>query len=110
MEIAPGVFVSSIGTDEWEPDEEVGGDVHVLCSSGGVEAGISRMSTSPTEPIEYTAEGRETLHVLEGAARIEIEGGPTLELTAGSMASIPAGAKATWHITAPFREFWVIAK
>ena len=109
MESAPGVFVSSTATDEWEPDPEVGGDVHVLCTDVGVEAGMSRFGTPLPEPIRYSPPGRETILVLEGAARIEIEDGPTLELTAGSIASIPAGAKTTWHVTTPFKEFWVIA-
>ena len=34
---------------------------------------------------------------------------PVLELTAGDMASLPAGACTTWHLTTPFKEFWVIA-
>jgi len=109
MEIAPGVFVSSTATEEWETDPEVGGEMHVLCTEVGVDAGMSRMTTPPSAPIEYTTPGRETVLVLEGTARIEIEGGPTLELTAGSLASIPAGAKTTWHVTAPFKEFWVMA-
>ena len=108
MEIAPGVFVSSTQTQEWEPDPEVGGDLHVLCAGVGVDAGMSRMTGPPSEPIEYSPPGRETLLVLEGSARIEIEGGPTLELSPGSIASIPAGAKTTWHVTRPFKEFWVI--
>jgi uncharacterized cupin superfamily protein len=45
---------------------------------------------------------------LEGAARIEIDDGPVLELGAGDIASLPAGARTTWHLTTPFREFWVI--
>lgn len=50
---------------------------------------------------------RESFLVLEGQVRIEIAGGPTLELRAGDIGSIPMGAKTTWHITAPYREFWV---
>jgi uncharacterized cupin superfamily protein len=109
MEMAPGVFVSSTATEEWESDPEVGGDVHVLCTDVGVDAGMSRMATPPPGPIEYTTPGRETILVLEGTARIQIEGGPTLELSAGDLASIPAGSKTTWHVTAPFKEFWVLA-
>ena len=45
-EIHPGVFVSSIDTDAWEPDEEVGGDVHILCTDVGIDAGMSRFMTS----------------------------------------------------------------
>jgi len=109
MGSASEVFVSSTATEEWEADPEVGGDVHVLCSGVGVEAGMSRMRGPLSEPIHYSPPGRETLLVLEGAARIEIEDGPTLDLTVGSIASIPAGAKTTWHVTTPFKEFWVIA-
>ena len=46
--------------------------------------------------------------ILEGTARIEIDGGATLNLEAGSVASLPAGTKTTWHIMAPFCELWVI--
>jgi uncharacterized cupin superfamily protein len=47
--------------------------------------------------------------VPEGAARIEIEGGPELELKGGDMACLPEGAVTTWHLTLPFKEFWVLA-
>ena len=55
-----------------------------------------------------TLEERETALVLEGAATIEIEGGPTLEVKEGDLFSIPEGASTTWHLTKPFREFWVL--
>ena len=107
MEPYPGVFVSSLSATAWEPDPEVGGEMHVLCGGHGAESGLSRFTES-TEPVRWTLPGRETLLVLEGAARIEIDGGPVLELTAGDMASLPAGASTTWYLTTPFREFWVI--
>jgi uncharacterized cupin superfamily protein len=47
--------------------------------------------------------------ILEGAVRIEIAGEATLDLETGDVASLPAGTQTTWHITAPFREFWVIS-
>ena len=108
MELVAGVFVSNLSTDQWEPDPEVGGELHVLCSGGDVEAGLSRYSNAPPEPVTYTLPKRETLLVLEGKATIEILGGPTLELKAGDMASLPKGAHTTWHIAAPYREFWVL--
>lgn len=101
------MFVSSVSADAWEPDPEVGGEMHVLCSGHGVESGLSRFTDS-TEPIRWTLPGRETILVLAGAARIEIEDGPVLDLTAGDIASLPAGARTTWHLTTPFKEFWVI--
>lgn len=107
MELGPGVFVSSLSTDQWEPDPDVGGEVHVLCTGVGVESGLSRYRDAPPDPIEYTLPERETLLVLEGEARIEIADGPTLELKTGDIASLPKGARTTWYLTAPYREFWV---
>lgn len=107
MELADGIFVSNLSTDRWEPDPEVGGEMHLLCSVSDAEAGLSQYATAPHEPVRYTLPKRETLLVLEGQARIEILNGPTLELTAGDIASLPKGAQTTWHITGPYREFWV---
>lgn len=106
MEVQPGVFRSSTGTTEWEPDEEIpGSDVHVLVDADGVQVGMSRM-TQPVAPIVYTPDRRETLVVLEGSVRIELASGTTLELGAGGMASIPAGVETTWHLSVPFKEIW----
>jgi uncharacterized cupin superfamily protein len=30
-------------------------------------------------------------------------------MRSGDIASLPAGTETTWHITAPFREFWVLS-
>ena len=81
--------------------------MHVLCDGYGIQSGLSRF-TEVTQPVTWTLPGRETLVVLEGAARIEIDGGPVLELTAGDIASLPAGARTTWYLTTPFKEFWII--
>ena len=43
-----------------------------------------------------------------GAAKIEIEDGPTLELGVGDIASMPEGAVTTWHLSPGFRELWVL--
>ncbi len=103
MEVGHGVFVSSLSTDQWEPDPDVGSEMHNLCRG----VGLSRYVDGPVNPVEYTTPERESFLVLEGHARIEIADGPTLELKAGDFASIPVGAKTTWHITVPYREFWV---
>ena len=47
--------------------------------------------------------------VLEGSVRIEIEGGDVLDLSVGDMATLPAGLATMWHVSAPFKEMWVIA-
>jgi uncharacterized cupin superfamily protein len=109
MEIAPGVFVSSISTDEgWEADPDVGGEMHEL-HHAGVWSGMSRFTDAHEDVVEWTLEARETVVVLEGAATIEIEGGPTLEVKEGDLFSIPEGSRTTWHLTKPFKEFWVLS-
>ena len=109
MEVHPGVFVSKVTTDAWESDPEVGGEMHVLVSEEGAFAGMSRYRERP-DAAPWTLPERETFLILEGSARIEIEGGPTLELGVGDMASLPKGAVTTWHLTAPFKEIWFFAR
>ena len=108
MEPQPGVFVSSLSNDDWEPDPDVGGLMAILCDVPGAWAGFTRYDTNPA-PVAWTPLQRETFIVLQGSARIEIAGGATLNLEAGGVASLPAGTKTTWHITAPLREFWVLS-
>ena len=105
MEIHPGVYQSRLSADPWEPDPEVGGEWHVLVAASDSYAGMTRYREDPG-PVSWTPPVREVLLVLEGSARIEIEGGPTLEVTVGDMASLPEGARTTWHVTAPYRELW----
>jgi uncharacterized cupin superfamily protein len=82
MEIHPGVFVSSTATEDWRSDPE---------------------------PPPWEVTQTEVLLVLEGAARVEIEGGPTLDLQPGDMAVLPKGAVTRWHLTLRFKELWVLA-
>jgi quercetin dioxygenase-like cupin family protein len=112
MEIHPGVFVSSTATQDWRADPEVGGgaEEHVLFDNGAMRAGLTRFaSDADPEPPPWELEQTEVLLVLEGAARVEIEGGPTLDLKPGDMASLPKGAITRWHLTLPFKELWVLA-
>jgi uncharacterized cupin superfamily protein len=109
MEVGPGVFVSSIDTDDWATDPEVGGELHVLVAVEGAFVGMSRFA-GVADPEPWVVAERETIVVLEGAARIEIDGGPTLELAVGDLASLPKGALTTWHLTQPYREIWFFAR
>ena len=55
MELHPGVFVSDVATEEWEPDPDVpGSEMHVLVDSGGVQAGLTRITKGDT-PLPWTA-------------------------------------------------------
>jgi uncharacterized cupin superfamily protein len=109
VEVHPGFFVSDTSTDEWEPDPEVpGSDMHVLVHADGVWAGMTRF-TSVDGPVTWTPEQREVAMVLEGSVRIDIAGGPSLELGVGDSFSLPAGVQTTWNVTTPFKEMWVLA-
>lgn len=105
MEVDPGIFVSNVATDAWQPDPETGGEMHVLFEGEGAYVGMSRfLDVAEVGPLRLPA--RESILILEGAARVEIAGGPTLELVVGDMASIPEAATVTWHLTLPFKELW----
>ncbi len=108
MEVVPGVFMSTIETDEWDVDPEVNGEIHVLCSGIGVEAGMSRF-LDVSGPVSYTPPARETLVVLEGSATVRIADGPVLEIAVGDLVSLRPGGETVWNIPPPFKEFWVIA-
>ena len=109
MEPHPGVFVSNTSTDAWVSDPEVPGTVmHELVHADGVVAGMTKY-TDAGEPVTWTPEQREVAIILEGSVRIEIAGGPTLDLSVGDLFSIPPGLETTWHFTTPFKEMWVLA-
>ena len=105
MDVGSEVFVSTIASDDWKPDPETGGEMHVLFEGEGAYVGMTRfLDVADVGPLTLPA--RESFLILEGAARVEIAGGPTLELTVGGMASIPEGATVTWHLDLPFKEIW----
>ncbi len=109
MDVRSEVFVSTTATDEWEPDPETGGEMHVLFEGDGAYVGMSRfLDVAEVGPLTLPA--RESFLILEGAAHIEIAGGPTMDLRVGDMASIPEGATVTWHLTLPFKEVWFFGR
>jgi uncharacterized cupin superfamily protein len=109
MDIGRGIFLSSLEAAEWRFDPEVGGDMHVVVEDETAYVGLERFGAAPS-PIEWTLPERETVLILEGAARIDVEGGPTLELRVGDLASIPKGAVTTWHLSTPFKELWFFGR
>jgi uncharacterized protein len=112
MEVHPGVFVSNTATEDWQPDPEVGGgaEEHVLFDDGAFRAGLTRFSKdADSDPLVWVLPQTEVLLVLEGEARIEIEGGPQLQLKPGDIACLPKGAVTTWHLGLPFKEMWMLA-
>ena len=112
----PGPWRTHVDADDWEPMELAGetvGEVHLLRSDEGdrpYEAGLWRVLGALPAPFAYDFERNETIHVLEGDVVIAVDGGPTLELSAGDVASFAAGASATWRIArTPFKELFVLS-
>jgi len=109
MDLPAEVLISRASDEAWEPDPDVGGEMKVLYRRDGIEAGLSRFTDPPAEPIRWTLPALETFYVLEGSARVEIADGPTIEVGVGDMACIPAGAETTWHLATPFVDFYVLS-
>jgi uncharacterized cupin superfamily protein len=115
--VEEGPFVSSVEADTWEPfevgDGRIIGEVHFLRSEddGSFYAGLWRLPAGGMpEPFDYEMAMNETIHVLEGAVELAIEGGPTLHLKAGDLASFRAGTNSRWTLReVPFRELFVLS-
>ena len=113
MASVKSVPVSNVGTQDFEPYEQETltlGDVHWLrIGSGGdgvLYAGLWKHG--PTDFL-YVFPGDETFHVLEGEVTIAVEGGESVTLRPGDIASYAKGQSSTWHITQPFKKFFVIS-
>ena len=105
MESIAGIFVSNVATDDWQPDPETGGEMHVLFEGEGAYVGMSRfLDVAEVGPL--TLQARESILILEGAARIEIEGGPTMEAGPRRHGLDPGGRYRHLVLTLPFKELW----
>ena len=92
---------------------QIVGEVHTLRSDDGeqpYEAGLWRVLGDLPAPFAYDFGQNETIHVLEGTVVIDVDGGPTLELEQGDIASFAAGSRAVWRISqTPFKELFVLS-
>jgi uncharacterized protein len=101
------MFVSRVDADDWEHDDETGGLVHLLRADEAVQAGLWKPGALAGKVIEIELVADETLLVLDGSGRLQVDGGRTLELRPGDMISLQKGARTKWVVDAAFREFWV---
>ena len=109
MEAHPGVFTSDLDAQDWEPLAEYrGSEFHALVESDDYHAGLWRIPGEGNMTFRWSAPASDTFLVLEGEGRIEIDDGPTLNVKPGSMVSIPPGVEATWDVTRPYKDFYVI--
>ena len=106
-DLGGGVYVSRVDSDEFRADEETGGFTHSLFDDGIATAGLWKPGSDVGDwPKTEELPARETIVVLMGSVRIEIEDGPTLDLGVGDMASMPKGAVTTWHPSPDFKQIW----
>jgi uncharacterized cupin superfamily protein len=106
--------VERVDAETYEPevidDTEVG-EVHQI-EPGGLGADRLDVSLWRSEPAtyDYSFDGDEAFHVIEGAATVELsDTGERIELRPGDVAYFRAGTKSVWTITEPFKKFVVIA-
>ena len=59
------------------------------------------------EPFDLLIHADETISIIDGHLRIEVEGGDTYDLTSGGVASFNKGARTRWSVLAPTVEFFV---
>jgi uncharacterized cupin superfamily protein len=63
--------------------------------------------TEAPEPFDLVIEADETIHIIEGRLRIEVDGGQGFDLTPGSAASFNKGAQTRWTVIEDTTEFFV---
>lgn len=73
-----------------------------------LSAGIWQISPEEApEPFDLPIEEDETIYIVSGHIRIDVQDGESYDLTAGSMASLSSGAMTRWSILEPTVEFFV---
>jgi uncharacterized cupin superfamily protein len=91
--------------------------------SGDPDAGVAWLRTAPAgdgvlftgmfraEPsvFRYTFAGDESFHLISGDVEIALDGGETVRLRDGAVASFPKGASSAWTIHRRLTKFFVIS-
>jgi hypothetical protein len=90
-----------------EPGQVVDGDPEVrhlgLHEDDALAIGIWQHSVGVSTDVETD----ELFVVLSGRATIQVDGGPTLQVAAGDVGLLPAGARTTWTIHETLRKVYV---
>lgn len=93
-------------SEDWVPFEV--GVVQWLRQDDDVQAGIWRCTTAEQPEVhEAEFEMNETVMILNGRVRVEIEDGPTVELSAGDTASFVKGTIGRWTLLEDVEEFFI---
>lgn len=82
--------------------------VHWLRTSGeGEPAYFAGIWTVQPCVFDYLFELDETAHILEGEAVVTQQGGPTLQLRPGDVATFPKGAVTVWDVRRALKKVFV---
>ena len=91
-----------------DPAQVVTGDpalaAYALLETDTVEIGV----WEHTEGTSTDVEADEVFVVLSGRATVEVDGGPTIELAAGSVGFLDEGARTTWTVHETLRKVYVL--
>jgi uncharacterized cupin superfamily protein len=89
---------------------DAGARIARLCTDESGEW-MSTVGVFECDPCTLVApvETDETILVLEGQVRIELDNGTAAELGPGGIAVLPRGTVATWHVKTRFKEFFVLS-
>ncbi|MEX5269808.1 cupin domain-containing protein [Kocuria sabuli] len=110
-EVTSAVFHADSEATPAEPFEV--GTVRWLRKPGqggreALSAGIWEVAPAQApEAFDLPIHQDESIYIVSGHLRIDVQGGDTLELTAGSMASFTEGAMTRWQVLEPTVEFLV---
>lgn len=73
-----------------------------------LSAGFWQVTTAEApEPFDLLIHADETIHIIEGHLRIEVEGGESFDLRPGSAASFNKGVQTMWTVVEDTTEFFV---
>jgi uncharacterized cupin superfamily protein len=99
---------SDLEVDDLDPAQVVSGDPEVrvlaLHDSDALAVGVWQHSTGVSTDVEAD----EIFVVLAGRATVEVADGPTLEIGAGDVGLLPAGARTTWTVHETVRKVYVV--
>ncbi|MGN0064135.1 MAG: cupin domain-containing protein [Nocardioides sp.] len=74
-----------------------------LTTLGDLEVGVWEMTPGTATDVEVD----EVFVVLVGSATVSVEGGPTIDLSPGSLVRLHAGDRTTWTVHAALRKLYV---
>jgi len=75
-----------------------------IWEQGGLEVGVWEHSVGVSTDVEAD----ETFVVLRGRARIDVDGGESVDVGPGDVVRLDVGARTTWTVTEPLRKVYLL--